>query len=103
MQYTSPYSNPTGAPRLRQRQRRQRSSIALFVEDPVQGTSTLLTFLRRKAGSFFSLGVGILVGLFLASLIGGSQVRRRSLASPPPPFPGTPQLGALLAQHSRTS
>ncbi|KWU47204.1 hypothetical protein RHOSPDRAFT_14547 [Rhodotorula sp. JG-1b] len=71
--YTSPYSAPSGA-RLRQRQRRQRSSIALFVESPTEATSTLLTFLRRKAGSFFSLGVGILVGLFIASLLGGGQV-----------------------------
>ncbi|BGP40150.1 hypothetical protein JCM10449v2_004108 [Rhodotorula kratochvilovae] len=72
MQYTSPYSNPTGS-RLRQRQRRQRSSIALLVDNPVEGASTLLTFVRRKAGSFFSLGVGILVGLFIANLLGGGH------------------------------
>lgn len=41
----------------------------------------MLTFLRRKAGSFFSLGVGILVGLFIASLLGGGQVRLGSALS----------------------
>ncbi|BGP24786.1 capsule protein, glycosyltransferase family 69 protein [Rhodotorula toruloides] len=68
--YTSPYSAPTAA-RLRQRGRRQRSSISLLVDR--EAPRTLLSFARRKAGSLASLGIGVLVGLLIASLLGGSQ------------------------------
>jgi hypothetical protein len=76
--YTSPYSAPTAA-RLRQRGRRQRSSISLLVDR--EAPRTLLSFARRRAGSLASLGIGVLVGLLIASLLGGSQVRQISLLS----------------------
>lgn len=60
---------------MRQRQRRQRSSLALALEDPREATNAFVAFVRRKAGSFLSLGIGIVVGLFIAGLLGGGHVR----------------------------
>ncbi|GAA5902385.1 hypothetical protein JCM5296_003127 [Sporobolomyces johnsonii] len=73
MNYQSPYTSLNTGVRLRQRQRRQMSSISLALHTPHEAGNAFLLFVKRKAGSFFSLGIGILVGLFIAGLFGGTQ------------------------------
>ncbi|GAA5968843.1 hypothetical protein JCM21900_001795 [Sporobolomyces salmonicolor] len=73
MNYQSPYSSLNTGTRLRQRQRRQMSSISLALHTPHEAGNAFLLFVKRKAGSFLSLGIGILVGLFIAGLFGSSQ------------------------------
>lgn len=56
--------------------RRKYSSISLLRGEatPAEVSGSLVLFVKRKAGSIFSLLVGVLVGLILAQALSGGSV-----------------------------
>lgn len=66
------------------RRRKYSSSISLLRGEatPAEVSGSLVLFVKRKAGSIFSLLVGVLVGLILAQALSGGGVSYYHLRNP---------------------